>query len=293
MRKFIFGTDWWSDCDDAVALKILCSAHKKGEIKLLGVGINACMEYSVPSVDGFLSKENISDVRIGIDLNATDFYGKGPYQKRLSQYATKYKTNKDAENAVLLYRRILSESEEKVEIIEVGFLNVFARLLESAPDEISEKNGIELVKEKVKKVWVMAGKWDEDGGKEHNFCNNERSRKAASLFCDICPVPITFLGFETGVDVISGQNLSDGILKDVLRDHGSSDGRSSWDPMTAVLALVGDEEKAGYSVVRGTARVDKESGRNYFTENESGMHLYVKRKNPPEYYEEIINELIC
>ena len=30
MRKFILGTDWWSDCDDAVAIRLL--------VKVLGIG---------------------------------------------------------------------------------------------------------------------------------------------------------------------------------------------------------------------------------------------------------------
>ena len=54
MRNFILGTDWWSDCDDVVALRLLCRAHKEKKINLLGIGINACMEYSAPSVEGFL-----------------------------------------------------------------------------------------------------------------------------------------------------------------------------------------------------------------------------------------------
>ena len=40
MRKMILGTDWWTDCDDAVALRLLAKAHKAGDITLLGIGIN-------------------------------------------------------------------------------------------------------------------------------------------------------------------------------------------------------------------------------------------------------------
>lgn len=57
MRNFILGTDWWSDCDDAVALRLLCRKAKEGEIGLLGVVINGCMEYSVASMDGMLCLE--------------------------------------------------------------------------------------------------------------------------------------------------------------------------------------------------------------------------------------------
>ena len=120
MRGFILGSDWWTDCDDAVALRIIVRAHKKGEICIKGIGLNGCMEHSVTSLEGFLNTEGVDDIPIGIDLEATDFGGNPPYQKRLSGYAKKYNSNDNAENAVRLYRRILSESTERIEIIEIG-----------------------------------------------------------------------------------------------------------------------------------------------------------------------------
>lgn len=294
MREFIFGTDWWTDCDDLAAMRILLRAHKKGDIRLLGVGINACMEYSVPSVDGFINLEGVAELPLGIDLKGTDFEGSHlRYQKNLADFAVRYKKNEDAEDAVRLYRRLLRDCNEGAEIVEVGFLQVFAELLLSEKDDICEKTGLELVREKVKKVWVMAGKWDEEGGREHNFCNNPRSRKGGEIFCRMCPVPVTFLGFEVGVNVISGNELShDDFLHKGFSDHGSAKGRCSWDPMTALLAVIGDEEKAGYSVVTGTARLDEESGKNYFTENENGLHKYVIPLYDSGYYQKKINEII-
>jgi len=294
MREFIFGTDWWTDCDDLAAMRILLRAHKKGEIKLLGVGINACMDLSVPSVDGFINLEGVKNIPLGIDCDATDFEGTHlKYQKNLAPFAVNFKRNEDAEDAVRLYRRLLSESDGDVEIVEVGFLQVFADLLLSGPDDISPETGFSLVKNKVKKVWVMAGKWDKEGGREHNFCNNPRSRKGGEVFCRLCPVPVTFLGFEIGIKVVSGTELSHSdFLYNAFLDHGSEKGRYSWDPLTALMALNGDEEKAGYDTVTGTARLDKENGGNYFTENENGLHKYVKMKFSPEYYADMINALI-
>lgn len=294
MREFIFGTDWWTDCDDLAAMRILLRAHKKGEIRLLGVGINACMKYSVSSVDGFITLEGVNDIPLGIDLNGTDFDGTHlKYQKNLARFCSRYKKNEDAENAVRLYRRLLSESVGEVEIVEVGFLQVFAELLLSGGDDITEETGIELVKKKVRKVWVMAGKWDEEGGKEHNFCNNRRSREGGKVFCELCPVPVTFLGFEAGEKVISGNELKEGdFLLKAFTEHGSSKGRCSWDPLTALLALTGDEEKAGYDVVTGKARLDGDSGRNYFTPDETGLHKYVIPKFSENFYADRINELI-
>ena len=293
MRNFIIGTDWWTDCDDAVAMRILARAMREKKINILGIGINACMEYSAPSLDGFLNLEGLGHIPLGIDLNATDFGGNPPYQKRLSAYRKKYLANEDAENGVRLYRRILAAADEKVEIIEIGYLQLIADVLESKGDDISPKSGLELFREKVSKLWVMAGKWDEDPGKENNFCRNPRSCDAGERFCRLCPVPVTFLGWEIGFDVISGDTLKEGdYLKDALKDHGSGNGRSSWDPMLILLALIGDEEKAGYSTVQGTATVNPKTGENYFEKSPDGTHKFVVKAKDNDFYKNAINSLI-
>lgn len=295
MRTFILGTDWWSDCDDVVALRLLCRNVQAGKIRLEGVVINACMEHSVASVDGFLSEEGLFDVPIGIDLDGTDFYGADAtrYQARLARYATRYRCNADAEKAVRLYRRLLTDADEPLEIIEIGFLQAAAALLMSEADDLSPLSGVELVRQKVKKFWVMAGKWDEDNGKEHNFCNNPRSCRGARIFCEMCPVPVTFLGFETGVSVISGDTLpKKDLLYQAMCDHGSPHGRNSWDPMTALLAVIGDETAAGYRTVVGTASVDEIEGYNRFTPHQGGLHRYVIKTEDDTYYQNAINAII-
>ena len=293
MRNFIVGTDWWTDCDDAVALRMLARAHRQRKINLLGFGINACMEYSAASLEGFLNLEGVSDIPIGIDISATDFGGNPPYQKRLAEFACKYSSNSDAKDAVRLYRSILASAKEKIEIIEIGYLQVIAAVINSGSDDISEKTGIELIKAKVSKIWVMAGKWDEDGGMENNFARNERSRTAGDIFCRRCPIPVTFLGWEVGADVITGDSLqNDDFLYKALCDHGSSHGRMSWDPMLVLMAIVGDEKKAGYDTVRGTAEVDPITGKNYFSPDLNGKHRYVVKKKDNDYYKKCINSLI-
>ena len=294
MRSFILGTDWWSDCDDAVAVRLLSRAVKAGEARLLGAVINACMEDSVASLKGFFLSEGIEDLPIGIDLDATDFSGETLYQERVAKTFCPNVKNTDAEDGVRLYRRLLAESSEKVQIIEIGFLQVAAAFLKSGADDISEKSGIELVKEKVSKFWVMAGKWSADGEREHNFCLNERSRIGGKEFLELCPVPVTFLGYEAGCDVITGDCFLDeeDTLCRLMADYGTKIGRSSWDPMTVLMALIGDEEKAGYETVRGWASLDAESGRNYFKTDENGLHCFVKKARENEYYKSEINARI-
>lgn len=290
MRSIILGTDWWTDCDDAVALRLLARYVKEGKINLLGIAINACMEYSVASLVGFLRAEGVTGIPVGLDAAATDFGGKPPYQKRLAERFCPNGQNTDAMDAVRLYRRLLSKAEAPVELIEIGYPQVLAGLLASGPDDLSPKSGWELVKEKVSKLWAMAGKWDGDGERENNFCRNERSRRAGKVLCESFPAPITFLGWEVGNTVITGGGLpADDHLHLALADHGSANGRSSWDPMLVLMALIGDEEAAGYDTVTGYASVDAETGANHFTPDEGGPHKFVRKKHPDRYYEDAIN----
>lgn len=294
MRTFILGTDWWTDCDDVVAVRILSRAVKSGQIHLAGIAINACMEVSAPSLDGFLRQEGLSGIPIGLDQTAVNFGGTPSYQHGIVQRCNTGFHNEDAEDALRLYRKILSQAQTPVEIIEIGFLQVIATLLESQPDDISDKTGLELVQEKVSHFWVMAGKWDQNGEKEHNFCLNPRTRTAARIFCEKCPVPVTFLGFEVGVDVISGSHLNaDDPLYQVMCDHGSFHGRSSWDPMLVQLALTGDPQAAGYDFVQGTASVEEETGCNFFAESPHGLHRYVVRKYSADHYAAQIDSIIA
>ena len=289
----ILGTDWWSDCDDCMALRILCWAHKKGYINLLGVCINACMEYSVASVDAFLHLEGLSALPIGLDADATDFTGRGPYQQSLAKLYSG-RTNADAQDGVALYRRLLSTADRPVHIVEIGFTQVLADLLDSAPDDFSPLNGKELVREKCAKLWCMAGDWSTpDTGREHNFCNNARSRSGGKRLCEGWSSPITFLGFEIGVDCISGGLLQeDDFLHMALAAHGSAKGRCSWDPMLALLCVVNDEERAGYSVKRGTASLDEETGVNRFALDAKGQHQFVCRQHAAGFYSDWINAIL-
>ncbi len=95
------------------------------------------------------------------------------------------KNNEACEAAVGLYKKLLEASREKVDIIEIGFMTILSGVLEC-------DGGVELFREKVNMVYVMGGKWDEENGGEHNFNNNLRSRRAAHILCEKCPVPIIF-----------------------------------------------------------------------------------------------------
>ncbi len=282
MREFILGTDWWTDCDDAVALRLLCNAVKRGEICLKAIGINACMDVSVSSLVSFLHLDGVYGIPVGIDREATDFGRNPPYQARLAEKCDIKIRNDDVPDAVQLYTDVLKKVENKLEIIEIGYPQVIAKVIENDP---------ELFSEKVSRVWMMAGKWDENPGKENNFSRNKRASRGAYSFCRNCPVPVTFLGFEVGESVIAGGKLKDGDhLKAVLLDHGSPNGRSAWDPMLVLAALAGSSFEAGYNEVKGFASVDPETGENSFINDDFGLHSFLVKRFTDEKYRDEIDE---
>lgn len=283
MRKFILDTDWWSDCDDAVAIRLLCNAHLKKEIELLGINVNACMEYSIPALDVFTRDRGVI-VPFGLDHKATDFEDELSYQKHLAEAGMPQRRNEDVPEGVDFYLQLLSEAENfSVEILSIGFTQVLAALLKHPA-------GKELISQKVTHLWIMAGKWDEEHGAEYNFYKNELTRRSGAELCDNWPTPITFLGWEVGNTVLTGGQLPDGdLLKQVMNDHGSPNGRCSWDPMLCLLAVTGDPETAGYRSVYGKASVDPADGSNTFAADPQGPHRYVVKKFNDTYYAEAIN----
>ena len=161
-------------------------------------------------------------------------------------------------------------------------------------DDLSPLGGVELVRQKVKKLWYMAGDWRSDGAKENNFSRVPQIYAASETVLKLFPCEITFLGLEIGIPVISGACLAgkDSFTAHALADAHHADGRNSWDPMTALMALCGDEEKAGYSVTRGKARVDGATGQNYFSRSEDGKHAYVTALHEPSFYSSVIDFLL-
>ena len=295
-RTVIFDTDWWTDCDDCVALKLLLNSE---EVELKGININAFMEISPYSVELFLTQYGRGNIPVSVDKNAIDYPDepKNSYQQKLLEVFShgKNKSSDNYETSVVFYRRLLSSLNEKADIIAVGFQNSIADLLMSEGDEFSPLNGIELCREKVGKLWTMAGRWSGEGLKEYNVANSPRSIAAAKIVAEKFPCPVTYLGFDEGFSVITGGDEKIGDKNDALavamRAHGSQNGRNSWDPMTALLAVVGDEEKAGYEKHYGVFTFDSEGG-SHFASDAASDRCYVTKIYDDSFYAEGIDRRI-
>lgn len=291
-KAVIFDTDWWTDVDDACAIRILQSARKDGLVDIKGICLSALDEYSVESLSAFMNYEGMDGIPIGADKEATDFPGESCFHEYLAKNGPEaaFKSAGEVEDAVDFYRRILSESRRKVDIIVVGFPNTVARLLESKPDRYSRLDGARLVRRKAGTLWIMAGKYPD--GSEHNFNLTERSRKAGAKVCKEWPGKVVFLGFEIGNKVQAGGTLpEDDLLRKVLILHHDFNGRDAWDPMTVYMACLGSPEKAGFNAIRGMNVVNPEDGSNVFTEGK-GRHFYVTFKESPDVFKSALDAIL-
>ena len=291
-RSIIFGTDWWTDCDDVAALDLLLKAHRYGLIDLKAIGINSVMKYSAPSLRAVCEQYGLGGIPIGLDSRARRKGSFCLYQKTLAAFCSPGFSNSDCPEAYKLYRSTLASLQGKAVIVDVGFPQIIMELLQSRPDESSDLDGIELVKEKVSEIILMGGRWDKNPGREYNFFAYKLNREAAAYICEHCPVPLTFLGYEVGKDVVTGGKAVPGLTGIAYAAHLSRGGRPSWDPMAALFSIVGDAEKAGYRRIRGKAAVDPKSGQNRFEACDSGNHSYLVKEKEACFYKDQIDEIL-
>jgi pyrimidine-specific ribonucleoside hydrolase len=294
----IFDTDMGPDYDDVGALTILHALEDKGEAKILAT--MACTDYEgvgsvISLLNTYFGKPNIP---IGIAQGA-NFVLKDERHwtdSILQKYPYTPMRNKDAPDAVKLYRKILSQQpDNSVTIITVGFLTNIANLLRSAPDELSTLSGVELVRRKVRSMVSMAGRFPQ--GSEYNI--NQYAASAKYAF-DNFPVPVIMSGFEIGVKILSGLPLINNTaiknspVKDVYRicinarDEDKA-GRMSWDQTAVLVAIRGHEQ--WYTLQSGRIVID-EWGNNTWDRSGTG-HSYLLEKVSADRVTVVVNELMA
>ena len=296
----IFDTDMGPDYDDVGAITMLHAFADKNECKILAtVGSNKHKR-----IGALLSLFNTYFNRPGIPVGVVrgDAVNIEASQKWDSIIVDKYphsiKENNEAEDAVTLYRRILSKQPDKsVTIVTVGFLTNMANLLNSHPDKYSALNGKALIAKKVKQLVCMAGRFDSEMGIYKEF-NVVRDAAASKNVFDNWNTPIIFTGWEIGDKLFAGiplikSDIKNSPVKEVFeisipKDPEDKNGRMCWDE-TAVLIAVRGYEKYYYGI-KGRV-IGKEDGSNGWNPKGKG-HVYVKEKMPVKQVEELINTLM-
>ncbi len=197
--RLILDTDIGNDVDDALALAMIHALQNRAEVQLLAVTITKDNRYAAPFVDLVNTFYGRPDIPIGVvrdgktkddaamlqvPAEERDAAGKPLYSHRL-------RDGSEAPEAVQLLTAILSrQPDQSVTIAQIGFSTNLARLLGSP-------GGPELIKRKVKVLYLMAGNF-KNPQPEYNVYSDPESAK---ILFDKWPTPMIFSGFEIGLQV--------------------------------------------------------------------------------------------
>ena len=166
--SIIFDTDIGPDYDDVGAIALLHAMADSGECKILAT----IASNKDPYIAAVLNVLNTYFKRPAIPIavvkgEAVNEPSREKWDSMLvKNYPHTIKNNDEAEDALVLYRKLLAaQPDASVTIVTVGFLTNMANLLQSKPDQYSPLTGKELVQRKVKQLVSMAARFDRRDGK--------------------------------------------------------------------------------------------------------------------------------
>ncbi len=286
MPLIILDTDIGSSTDDLFAMEMLYRYEEQGRCRLLGVVVDREGEKNAEFTDVMntyfghgdvpigLVREGIDTPKVWIDYahvaDIKDTNEQPMFKRSVADY------NK-LPDGWLLYRRLLaSQPDNSVSIVCTGFVTSLAQLLQSEGDEYSPLNGVELVRQKVKCIYLQGGVFGEAEEPDFNFA---QGANFAQEFFNLWPtdVDMVFSPMETGqaVEYTPEQVISDVSwtdvhpIKQVYMNCNCNTGQRMWDVMPIIQVVEGDElftlsERGNLTVTPECATIFTASAARYF-----------------------------
>jgi len=287
----ILDTDIASSTDDLFAMEMLYRYEDEGRCRLLGVMVDREGEQNAAFADVMntyfghgdvpvgLVRDGIKEPKVWIDYAHVADTKDGEEQPMFSRSIADYSSLPDGWR---LYRRLLAaQPDGSVRIVSVGFLTCLAQLLASGADEYSSLSGVELVRRKVKCIYLQGGVFGEAVEPDFNFA---QGITFAKTFFQNWPqeIDMVFSPMEAGQDVeytpeqvIADVSWTDAHpIKQVYMQCDCNTGQRMWDVMPVIQAVEGD---ALFSLSgRGTVTLTDEAA-TIFTPSASGNCRYQLR----------------
>ena len=257
MPLVIYDTDIGSSADDLFAMEMLYHYEDEGRCRLLGVMVDREGERNAAFADVMntyfghgdvpigLVRDGIKEPKVWIDYahvaDTKDGEGQPMFRRTVADYSP-------LPDGWQLYRRLLAaQPDHSVSIVSVGFVTCLAQLLTSGADEYSSLTGVELVRRKVKCIYLQGGMFGEAEEPDFNFA---QGITFAKTFFQNWPqeVDMVFSPMETGQDVeytpeqvIADVSWTDvHPIKQVYMQCNCNTSQRMWDVMPVVQAVEGD-----------------------------------------------------
>lgn len=284
----ILDTDIASSADDLFAMEMLYRYEDEGRCRLLGVMVDREGECNAAFADVMntyfghgdvpigLVRDGIKEPKVWIDYahvaDTKDVEEQPMFRRTVADYSS-------LPDGWRLYRRLLAaQPDHSVSIVSVGFVTCLAQLLASGADAYSSLSGVELVRRKVKCIYLQGGVFGEAVEPDFNFAQGITFSKT---FFQNWPqeVDMVFSPMETGQDVeytpeqvVADVSWTDAHpIKQVYIQCDCNTGQRMWDVMPVIQAVEGD---ALFSLSgRGTVQLT-DKAETIFTPSATGNCRY-------------------
>lgn len=298
VKMAILETDLGSSMDDLFAMDMLYAADANGLVDFKAIMINREGLHNLRIVDIMNTYYGQTDVLIGNVRNApqntTIFidYWKMAMPEIYNDEPQFARSLTDEQLEALpyaeeLYRELLSAAPDtSVVVFSVGFATNLAHLLQTDADQYSPLNGVELVKKKVKALYIQAGHFGHGEEPDYNFTQDAANAK---ILMDRWPTEIWFSPQETGdrfnykpEEVLAdfeAAGLTDSPIYHAYDHHQCSTGQRMWD-VCAVLQFLHPElfsikGPVHYDIDNEMILHEKEGDRHYMTYTETEEQYYA------------------
>lgn len=293
----IFDSDMGPDYDDVGAITLLHAFADSGYVSILATVASTKYEGVAAIFNVFNTYFKRPGIIIGVPKGkALELKDSQHWTDTLLlKYPHNIKKNEEVPGATEVYRKVLALQQDKsVTIVTVGFLTNLSALLQSPPDKYSRLDGKELVKQKVKQLVCMAGRFPT--GSEFNV---NRDAAASQFVFNNWETPVLFSGVEiglkirTGLPLVNNDAITNSPVKDVFRiciplSMQDSAGRMSWDETAVLVAIKG--YKPWYDIEKGKMIVAEDGSNTWI--KELSPHSYLTEVQSPAIVQQLINTLI-
>ncbi len=287
----IFDTDMCGDCDDVLALGMIHALESRGYCRLLAVTISVDHELAASFVEAVNTFYGRGEIPIGVVgkggvveksafLSLVEERGDSAEGRR---YPHKVTSSRPGATEVLRKTLAAQRLPRSVVIVQVGFATNLARLLDSPPDQYSPLTGQELVRQKVKKLSLMAGAFQPIEGNNHYLeYNVVKDIKSAQTLAERWPTLMIYSGFEIGIalpypaisierdyNYVPHHPLAEAYIRRNPPPHN----RPTWDLTSVLVAVLDGRGYFDYSSV-GRVTIDND-GFTRFKETPQGTDTYL------------------
>ncbi len=256
--SLILDADFGSSTDDLFALMMLHHYVDAGKVDLKGIIVDREGEKNARLVSAFNRYYGHPGIPIGVERNGVKnprcfipYSGivdlKSPDGSLLFEHDADVAQMPDGYK---LYRQLLSRAEDKsVVVVAIGFVTTLAELFESGADEYSSLNGVDLFAQKVKSVYIQAGRFE--AGDSLSGYNMRAASKQSAVFYSKLPRNVDIIMSPSNIGDMMDYKPSDVLvdlsntnynpIKAVYTYYSCDTGQRMWDTNCLVNAVEGDK----------------------------------------------------